>query len=129
MKFFIFTMSLSFNFLLYAIPSNLYIGFDCSQKSFNANFGENTYGHSLYEPQAAFLKATGDKNNANGPNKQAPMIWALRVAAPSISNYSFDLYDNVYGLSTKDGFSKDSILNFATYAADAPEESIISYIF
>jgi hypothetical protein len=128
MKFFLFALTLSFSFFLSAAPSNLDIGVDCSQKSFRGEFGENTYGRSLYDPQAAFLKATGDKEHVNGPNKQAPMLWALRVAAPSIPSYSFDLYDNVYGLSTKDGFSKDSILNFATYAADAPEENIISYV-
>jgi hypothetical protein len=128
MKLVLFIFAFNFTTSLLAAPANVFLGFDCSKKSFQGDFGKNTYGSSLYLPEAAFDRAKGDSDQLHGPTKQSPMLWALRVLLPTLPKYSFSLYDNLYGLSSAEGFEQDLVLNFATYAESAPEETAISYV-
>ena len=99
-----------------------------SKKSFQGQFGNHTYGTSLYQSTAAFSKAKGDKDRRFGEKSQSPMLWALRLSVPTINLYNFSIYDHFYGISSKEAYEKDAILNIATYSADVEEEGLVPYL-
>ncbi|MFK7826930.1 MAG: hypothetical protein AB8G05_22495 [Oligoflexales bacterium] len=123
--FFIFSF-LSFPVFANNVPAKVYVGLDCSAKSIAGEFGKNTYGGSLYKPQAAFTKPKGASVHGYTESVQAPMSWALHLASEAIFSYEYKLDDCFFSIGHQTGHEKDQVLNLLELSRELGAENIES---